>query len=257
MSSHPQFDEDFDLQALGALEGDESDALELHLAHCDACRERADAARGRMALLGLAAPALAPPPEVRERLLRRIRVRAVLGTATRPAGWLRWVTPALALAAIVLAVATGVLWRQNSRLVRRTQDLEAAAKQQAEAMERARDVLDVLTSPETIRVALVPNGTKPVPRGRALYNTAKGRLLFSAVDLPALPAGRTYELWLIPVKGDPIGAGVFQPDAKGNGEVVLPTLEAGVKAKAFAVTVEPAGGVPKPTGSMVMVGPVS
>jgi mannonate dehydratase len=37
----------------------------------------------------------------------------------------------------------------------------------------------------------------------------------------------------------------------------LPPLEPGVKPKAFAVTVEPAGGVPKPTGRMVMVGTVS
>ena len=257
MSSHPQFDEDFDLQALGALEGDESDALELHLAHCDPCRERADEARGRMALLAVAAPPLAPPPEVRDRLMRRIRLRAVLGGAPRPAGWLRWVTPALALAALVLAVTTGVLWKQNSRLEHSTQELESAAKQQATEMERARAVLEVLTSPETIKVALVPSGARPVPQGRALYHAAKGRLLFSAVNLPALPAGRAYELWLIPIQGDPIAAGVFQPDAKGNGEVLLPSLEAGVKAKAFAVTVEPAGGVPKPTGSMVMVGPVS
>ena len=55
----------------------------------------------------------------------------------------------------------------------------------------------------------------------------------------------------------PINAGAFQPDPKGNGQVLLPPLEPGVKPKAFAVTVEPAGGVPKPTGAMVLVGAVS
>ncbi len=34
-------------------------------------------------------------------------------------------------------------------------------------------------------------------------------------------------------------------------------LPAGTAPKAFAVSLEPAGGVPQPTGPMVLVGPVS
>jgi anti-sigma-K factor RskA len=34
-------------------------------------------------------------------------------------------------------------------------------------------------------------------------------------------------------------------------------LPAGVTAKAFAVSLEPAGGMPQPTGPMVLVGPTS
>lgn len=255
MNEHPQFEEDFDLYALGILEGDDWEAIELHLVHCADCERKVSEARGRMAMLALAAPALTPPQELRERVLQRIHARAQRGTMDVAALWPRRLAAALAVASIVLAITSGVLWRQNSRLARRSRELETAQQQQEAQAAEARAVLEVLTAPDTVRVALVPGGVaKPVPQGRALYNAGKGRLLFYAANLPALPSGRTYELWLIPTEGTPINAGVFAPDQKGNGQVLLPPLEPGVKPKAFAVTVEPVGGVPKPTGPMVMVG---
>lgn len=258
MNEHPQFEEDFDLYALGILEGDDWEAIELHLVHCEDCERKAREARGRTAMLALAAPALTPPADLRERVLRRIHARASLGTVGVAAAWPRRLAAGLALASVVLAITSGVLWRQNSRLARRTRELEAAAQQQEVQAAEARAVLEVLTAPDTVRVALVPGGiAKPVPQGRALYNAGKGRLLFYAANLPALPPGRTYELWLIPATGTPINAGIFAPDQRGNGQVLLPPLEPGLKPKAFAVTVEPAGGVPKPTGPMVMVGAAS
>ncbi len=47
------------------------------------------------------------------------------------------------------------------------------------------------------------------------------------------------------------------PDARGNAEVMMPPLPPGTPAKAFAVTVEPAGGMPQPTGPKVLIGAVS
>src|SRR6202041_942342 len=65
-----------------------------------------------------------------------------------------------------------------------------------------------------------------------------------------------YQLWLVPMSGLPISAGVFNPK---NGEMshMMMKLPAGVTAKAFAVSLEPAGGMPQPTGPMVLVGPTS
>jgi anti-sigma-K factor RskA len=61
-------------------------------------------------------------------------------------------------------------------------------------------------------------------------------------------------LWLIPPDGKPIAAGLFKPDAKGNASVINPPeLPAGVEAKTFAVTLEPASGphdAPRGTGVM-------
>jgi anti-sigma-K factor RskA len=258
VNEHPQFEEDFDLYALGILEGDDWEAIELHLVHCMDCARKVSEARGRMAMLALAAPTLALPPELRERVLQRIRAKALLATMRGVPLWPRRLAAALALASLVLAITSGMFWRQNQQLVRRTRQLEIAQEQQQAQAAQARAVLEVLTAPDTVKVAMLPSGvSRPVPEGRALYNAGKGRLLFYAANLPALPTGRTYELWLIPTEGSPIKAGLFEPDQKGNGQVLLPPLEPGVKPKAFAVTVEPAGGVPKPTGPMVIVGAVS
>ena len=77
---------------------------------------------------------------------------------------------------------------------------------------------------------------------------------FLASNLQALPPQKAYELWLIPMNGAPIPAGVFKPDAHGSAAVVEPPLPAGVQAKAFAITVEPESGSSAPTLPVVMLG---
>jgi anti-sigma-K factor RskA len=63
-------------------------------------------------------------------------------------------------------------------------------------------------------------------------------------------------LWLVPASGAPISAGVFNPVTDDTNSIVA-KVPPGTAAKAFAVTLEPAGGKPAPTGPMILVGPVS
>jgi anti-sigma-K factor RskA len=51
-----------------------------------------------------------------------------------------------------------------------------------------------------------------------------------------------------------VPAGVFAVDAKGVGSLRVASLRSGALPDTFAVTLEPAGGVPAPTGSMYLVG---
>ena len=106
------------------------------------------------------------------------------------------------------------------------------------------------------KLELSPADAHPVPHGKAFYNPARG-LLFYTANLNSLPSDQTYELWLIPTEGMPAELGIFNTDAQGNGQVLLPSLPQGLTAKEFTVTVEPAGGVPAPTGATVLAGPVS
>jgi len=55
-NGHPTREEDFDLYVLGALEGDEKQAIESHLAGCTDCSRKLAAARGRVAAISFAAP---------------------------------------------------------------------------------------------------------------------------------------------------------------------------------------------------------
>jgi len=267
MNGHLQFEEDLELHALGVLDGDDKASVEAHLAGCAECRAKLAGARSRMAILGLAAPPSAPGPRVRERVLQDFRSRRGAGAPSpaatpirrRPSRW----APLWAMAAVVLLAAAGWLRFENRRLSLQLDELEAEHQQLvannrqfAAESARAQAALEVLTAPDTVKVELTAAAARPVPHGKAFYNASRG-LIFYATNLAALPAGRTYELWLIPSQGAPVAAGLFNSDSHGNGEVVLPSLPQGVTAKAFAVTIERAGGVPAPTGPKVLIGATS
>jgi anti-sigma-K factor RskA len=269
MNAHPQFDEDFELYALGVLAGGDKAEFEAHLAGCGECRAKLEAARRRVAMFALAAPPSEPSPAARERVLESFRARGpqrLQGPPSVPArrrfwspGWAR------AWAAVCVLLLGAAVWLaiHNSRLSKRLAELELSHQQLAtsnlelKAMAaRAQAVLDVLTGPQTVQVELSPATAHPVPHGKAFYNRDKG-LLFYTTNLHSLPSDHTYELWLIPTVGNPVDIGIFNTDTRGNGQVILTSLPQGLTAKAFAVTIEPAGGVPAPSGPMVLVGPVS
>ncbi|HLI30663.1 MAG TPA: anti-sigma factor [Terriglobia bacterium] len=264
MNEHPQSETLFDEYALGVIEGEELHALRAHLQMCEECSRKAEQARARITLIGLASPPATPSPAVRQRLLESVRPLArrpevlPVRVASRP-----WVVPALAVAAVALACLTGFLLIRNQQLSLRLESLESSQtqvraieqRQQATA-KRSRAVLDLLSSHSTIKVSLAAVKARPVPQGKAFYSPEKG-LVFYATNLPHLPIDRTYQLWLLPKSGKPISAGIFETDKAGNGQILLPPLPRGIPAKAFAVTVEPEGGRPQPTGKMVLLGAAS
>jgi anti-sigma-K factor RskA len=263
MNEHPQFDEDFDLYALGALDPAEKATIESHLAGCTECAAKAAAARERIAMLALAVPAMTPPAGAKERLMERVRAErmphgeAPRAEASRPGAPRRtafWLRPSVAWGmAAILAVVALILAVDNSRLKQQAAAYDAAMQSQRAANARAEAVLDLLTAPDTQGVTLTVASEKPRTEGRVYYHPNRG-LIFYAEGLSAPPENRVYQLWLVPSQGAPISAGIFAPDQKGNASIVLPNLPAGVTAKAFAVTVEPKGGVPQPTGPKILVG---
>jgi anti-sigma factor RsiW len=76
MNAHPTREEDFDLYALGALEGDEKLAIESHVGSCVDCAHKLAEAQGRIALLALAAPPYEPSAAVKQRLMLQVRADA-------------------------------------------------------------------------------------------------------------------------------------------------------------------------------------
>ena len=251
MSVHEQFAEDLTLYALGGLQGDDRAALEKHLAECSACRRELEELRGDMALMALSAAGPAPPRRARQRLIDSIAREPRAGTVRTRRAW-RAPLPWLATAAV--ALVAGWFWRQNDQLTQRVAELEYETAGQHAQLQRAREVVETLTATDAMRVTLVAAKTPPQPQGKAIYVRDRASLIFLASNLPALPPTKVYELWLIPTSGAPIPAGVFKPDAQGSATVINPPLPAGVKAKTFAITVEPEQGSLLPTMPIVMVG---
>jgi anti-sigma-K factor RskA len=251
MSVHEQFAEDLALHALGSLQGEERVDLEKHLEGCADCRRELEQLRGDMALMALSAAGPVPPRRARQRLLEAVAREPRRAEAPARRGW--WMLVPWAAAA-ALAVGLVVVWSQNSDLQKRIAGLQDQSTQQLAELQRAREVVSTLTATDAMRVTLVAAKTPPQPQGKAIYVRDRSSLIFLASNLQALPPQKAYELWLIPVNGVPIPAGVFKPDAHGSATVINPPLPAGVEAKAFAITVEPEGGSSAPTMPIVLVG---
>ena len=268
-SHHPQLEEDFELYALGALEGEEKQTFESHLRECPECSQKLVEAQGRISALAWSTQIEAPPAALKQRLLERLPAREPEAPPTVQVPpprsgrrfTLNWAVLALA-AALLVAVTVGAtmvvrLRNQNRDLQSRLSTLQTSLEQERIVANSARALFHVWFSRESVKVTLVPGSQRPAPEGKVFYEPSSGGLVFYTVNLPTLPRNQTYQLWLVPELGNPVSAGIFNTDNQGNGGVMLPRLPAGVKAKAFAVTVEPAGGKVQPTGPKVLVGAVS
>jgi anti-sigma-K factor RskA len=251
MSGHEQFADNLALHALGALQGSDRTALETHLQECASCRRELELLRGDAALLALSVSGPNPPARARQRLMSALAKEPGRKEAPKTVGW--W-TLVSAFAIFMLASVAIFLWNEKADLQVKVAELQKEAIDQQSELQRARNIVSTLTATDALRVTLVAAKTPPQPQGRAIYDRERSSLIFLASNMPSLPDGKAYELWLIPTQGAPIPAGVFKPDAHGSATVVNPPVPKDVQAKAFAITVENEEGSPVPTSPVLMVG---
>src|SRR5437773_4238062 len=176
----------------------------------------------------------------------------------RGRGRIPWIVGAAA-AAVVAAAFTGafVAGHYEARLGQVAREL-AATRQRLEGeiavlndqLAAYRSAADLLRDPATRVVVLRGLGASPGATGWLIWHQTVGGQLFVA-NLPPPPPSKTYELWTIG-EGAPRPAGVFRVDAEGRATHRVEPVEGGKPVKVFAVTLEPEGGVPAPTGPMVL-----
>jgi anti-sigma-K factor RskA len=256
--------EDFDLYALGALDGEEKQAFEAHLPGCQACQKELAAAKQRVLRLGLAAPAVAPRPQVKSALMEKVKAERVAAgkqaapVTPRKKRWGLRFSFGLAIATAVLAFATFELvkidWERGKQIKELQAQLDTAqtkAKLDAQAMEA---MASVTAAPDSTMITLLQQTGGPPGQAHVMYNARMGLAVYSGQIAPA-PQNKSYQLWLVPSSGAPVDAGMVGSNQE-NGAVVV-RLTPGLVAKAFAVTMEPAGGMPQPTGPKVLVGAAS
>jgi hypothetical protein len=202
-----------------------------------------------------------PPAELRTRVLESARSQAPATTqsASRPVAW--WLATAASLAvAAGLTIYTGQLRARIISLEAELRDTRAradAAQQQMVDAQRtasgAQAAVAILTAPDVARVDLA--GQQPVSpsaSARAFWSRSRG-MVFNASNLPPLPAGRTYQLWVVTAQA-PISAGLLTPDTQGSVSEIFNTPPDIPQPVAMAVTIEPAGGVSAPTGDKYLIG---
>ena len=261
MRTHEQFDEDLALYALEELTGAERRELEEHLDTCAACRRELQALRADLGLLGLSSSGPQPPARSKERLMRAVAAEprgvSLPQSDPQPArtpqrSWWWALIPSLAALGLLLLAAG--LWRNNLGLKDQIAELGNRNQDQTVQLDRLNHELTLLISPDAVHVSLNPQKSPKQPSGTAIFSPSQRRMMFMASNLPAVPEGKAYELWIIPASGAPIAAGVFKPDEHGNAVMMDHKMPEGVEAKAFAITVEKQEGSDKPTSPIMLMG---
>jgi anti-sigma-K factor RskA len=211
--------------ALRALSSEDEERVVVHLAECERCRRKLRETESVAATLAYSVPQIAPPPDLRSRVLAIAEPVVAAPAAEAPAavapvavgpgrprrGW--WPRFSLvAVPAMAVALVALVAWNVSLRNDLSTNRTDLASG----AAVTLRGVGNVVAQPD-------------------------GNATLFAHLRPA-PAGKTYEAWVI--RGSvALPAGVFQ----GGGTVELKLTEAAMPGDKIAVTIEPAGGTRKPT----------
>ena len=250
--------------AVDALPPDELDEFERHLTHCGSCASEVRGLRETAARLALAV-AEQPPAQMRAQVLAAAERTRQLPpiTSERPSRggprsirsarsaraarrvWIPRISVVAAAASVALAVVFGVSQSNTSSRLSTLENQLSAARVHNQQVD------SVLAQGD---LRLVSNKTSVGGQVSAIVSPSAARLVVVTSGLPALPAGKVYELWLL-------GPSVAQPSGlltAGQHGRTVPVVATGyVKGYKLGVTVEPAGGTLKPTTTPIVAMPLS
>ena len=249
---------------------DESEALllESHLESCPSCTLLLAGDGETVARLAFSVPQNTAPSRVKDRLLGRIESeKESMGTFGRIleslssyiGGALRSLSlhsGKMALAGVIAAFILGGMWFND--LLR-----DASPEESTLALEVEPDEVSSLeSSHETVLVSSSPGASVNMLRGTGPGESARGMLVASrtsnralllVVDLPPLPYGMVYQVWLIQ-SNRVNNAGWFTVDSTGYGQTVIIPVAPFWEFDAVGITIEPRGGSIDPTGVSVLNG---
>ena len=237
--------------ALDALEaGAESERFARHLNRCPSCASEVREFREVATALAFAATT-APPPELRDRVLAaaaltrqlppdvtsRARSHRARGRARARVPWGPWLSGVVATAAVVVAVLFGFARAHTEQELN-----QARAQNQAIAL--------VLSAPQA---KLLTHATTKGGVATVVLAAARHELVVTTTGLPALPAGKVYQLWLIGTTKT-VSAGLLPAATSGQ---TGPVLASGVvQGDKLGLTVEPAPGRTQPSTTPILALPL-
>jgi anti-sigma-K factor RskA len=166
--------------ALDALDPDEREAFERHLAGCERCRAQLSELEEAATALAYAAEGPEPPEELRDRILQSARRDGGATLVQFPQR--RWLLPAAGAAAAIAAVAAIAvgLWAAS---LKSDLDSERSARR-AEA--------------KAIALLASDAERRPLSGSRgALLLASDGSSALVTCDLATAPEGKAYEAWVI------------------------------------------------------------
>ena len=245
--------------ALGAADPEERASLEVLFASDSNFRREVEQYREVAGLLAYAAPAVAAPVALRQRIVADATAVRPITSISTPATAQRsaWrITSALPWLAAAAAVGFAVI---SSNRLRDAQvamgELRGELVNVQSELSNRDSTLAAFLGPEVHVVSLSENTQQPT--ARVYWNHTKRVFIVTAFSVPRAPDGKTYQLWAISKGKSPMSMGTFNTDASGRATIVVPvgnTVLAGGVIDLCALTMEPTGGSPQPTETPRLVG---
>ncbi len=262
------------LYALGALEGEDLRRFETYMRDASPEEQRLlGELTGTASLLPLTLERKAPPARLKEQLLKKIAFSARAHEAVRrraeerppvmrKQSWVPWgIAAAVAMAAVFALFVLQILRvvdRQNTELSALREEkaqLQTRLVALEDELTRKEEQLRVLSAKE-IHISLMSgSAVNPVAYGKIIWDPDRRSAILHVSNLPAVPETKDYQLWIIQERKK-ISAGVFAVHDTAASFFRIDSLAVTnpKEIAAFAVTLEPKGGMPQPTGEIYMVG---
>jgi anti-sigma-K factor RskA len=260
--AHEDYKEMLPALALSALDAEDARVLNQHLSECAECRRELADWENTAAAFALSANPAEPSPAVRERIMGAVRAdkqsqqgsRVVpFPQSKRPMWTLFGSVGAIAAAflCVVLIIWIIVLWQVNRSLRRDNELLSKQVESMYEETSRSNEFFTILSSPGAKLAQLQASARASGAFAQLAYD-GNGRAMLLANGLPPSPSGKEYQLWFIVGKNPPIPGKTFVTNQVGRGELTDQVPQIAMESAVFAVTLEPAGGSPAPTGSIYL-----
>lgn len=237
--------------ALDALPDGERGEFEKHLTRCPSCAEEVRGLRETAARLAMAT-AVTPPPGMRARVLAAAPLTRQLPPAGRGAraragqrtGLRRISLSRAGLTASILTLAAAVALLVVMQV--------STTRQLHQAQAGSNAIAAVLAAPDA-RIQSAPAATGGTVT--AVMSLRQHEAVITTADLPALPGTRVYQLWVMNSAGGARSVGLLTAARPGS---TAPLLASGVlPGDRLGITVEPAGGTPRPTTTPLVIMPVT
>jgi anti-sigma-K factor RskA len=247
--------------------------FEAHLeTGCDQCKRELSELYEATALLPLLLKQEAPPTGLRQRLLSRLsskrpeQPRGPKPASTPQRGTVGGVVEApvtkapshswYLYASIVMGIliVVSLLFFLNDQL-RTTGELEKKLSDLQAQVQQKQEILGILQARKVEMLQLVGLEMGSELFGRIFWEPEKRRAALQFVNLPAQPADKQYQFWLIKDKKY-LRVGEFDVNTDKSNVFAVMTLPVGEKMEieGFAVTLEPRGGSTQPSSAILLQG---
>jgi anti-sigma-K factor RskA len=244
---------------MGTLSPSDRVAVEEHLdSHCEECLVRL-AELGEVAVrLADTIPREEPPPELKGKIMASLAPaasdRQTDTVSKRGSNVVRILAVVATAAAIVLAVRVWILSGDMAGMKDQLAQSETKITRLEKEIEAYMDATSLLASPGMQFIDLAGVAPNEQAFGKVVLEPDSGQAVVYMYELPPAPEGMIYQLWMIR-DGVPTSVGTFTVNDDGSAKLMLDPMPDMGSLASFDVTIEPAGGVPKPTGMMYLTSP--